>query len=187
MQRPSRIVLLLLLPLLASGCMTHRLWTESGLDDWNGPAPAPNLRLFEDQRHHDLLVVYDEYSERKCITRPRAYFLYRNQDLLVQHKCPHFVKTGVATKMPAVPLFHSLPGSTYEGACAVAETNSPNFIVLLNGHELGSNELPVYNDGIGQTERLALTPVATTIDLTIIGGVLGYYWLYMDAPGWNYQ
>ena len=187
MQRALQIVLLFLLPFFARGCMTQKLWTESGLDDWNEPAPAPNLHLFNDQRRHDLLVVYDEHSERQSATRARAYFLYQNQDLLAQHKRPHFVKPNLAKGMPAVPLFSFPSAGLYAGTCAVTETNSQNFTVLLNGHNLGTYELPVYNDGVGQAERVALTPVATTVDLTIIGGFLGCYWLYLDAPGWNHQ
>jgi hypothetical protein len=32
--------------------------------------------------------------------------------------------------------------------------------------------MPVYNDGWGRTDRIALTPVAVVADLTIVGGFL---------------
>lgn len=188
MQRALQTLWLLLLPLLASGCMTHRLWTESGLDDWNEPAPAPNLRLFDDQGRHDLLVVYDEYSERHTRTRTRAFYLDENQGPLSRHLAPHFVKLDASFGMRMLPAFRQAPLSPPAGFYVVKATNTPAFTVYSARREIGSYELPVYNDGVGRTERVALTPVAVTIDATIIGGAAGILCLYALGEshyGWS--
>ncbi|HXI71546.1 MAG TPA: hypothetical protein VNN22_14420 [Verrucomicrobiae bacterium] len=38
--------------------------------------------------------------------------------------------------------------------------------------------MPTYNDGQGRVEKIALTPVAVTADLTIVGGILGCWFAY---------
>jgi hypothetical protein len=183
MQRALQTVLLLLLPLFASGCVTHKLWTESALDEWNEPAPNPNLRLFNDPRRHDFLVMYDEYSERHTRTRTRAFFLNLNQDLRFQHLRPHYVRLDNAFGLQPLPVFHQVPLSPPAGFCVVTTTNAPAYALFSNGREIGSYELPVYNDGVGQAERMALTPVAVTIDATIVGGAAGCLCLYLYALG----
>lgn len=85
---------LLMLSLLTGGCVTHKLWSESTLDEWNEPAGNPNLHLFQDVRRDDFLVVYDEYSDCHFTTQQRAYFLQPNLSLLAQHRHPDFVSTN---------------------------------------------------------------------------------------------
>lgn len=184
--------LLLLLPLFTGGCVTHQLWTESKLDEWNEPAPNPNLRLFANDQMDDLLVVYDEFSERRSSTHTRAFFLKPNQTSLAQHTRPHFVNSGTAQNLPPVPVLSAMPLVPPESLYAVAITNSAAFTVFFDEYELGSYELPVYNDRVGRAERIALTPVTVTMDATIIGGVLGITYLYATAGedvdlGWWYQ
>lgn len=193
MRKTLQIVCLLLLPLLGGGCVTHQLWTESKLDEWNEPAPNPNLRLFANAQMDDLLVVYYEYSERHTTTRTRAYFLKPNQASLAQHTRPRFAKVGVARNLSPVRVLSAMPIIPPESLYAIAGTNSTVFTVFFDECELGSYELPVYNDGMGRVERVALTPVAVTMDATIIGGVLGCSWLYamaggeVDADWWLWQ
>jgi len=172
---------LLLLPLLTGGCMTHALWTESPLDTWNEPAVSPNLRVFHDERRDNLLVVYDEFSDRHETTKARAYFLNLNQPPSSQER-PHFVSVNTASGLAPVPVFCTVPTNPPDLFCTVADTNSPSFKASSSGRETGPYQLPVYNDGMGQVERVALTPVAVTLDLTIIGGVIVYCWLYIGAP-----
>lgn len=180
--RPS-LRTLLLLPLLASGCMTHKLWTESALDEWNRPADNPSLRLLRDERRDDLLAVYDEYSERHEATQTRAFFLNQNQKLLAQQDRPHFVSVKSVCGLAPVPMFSFAPTNSPEKFYAVTATNCASFDIFSGGRKISSNQLPTYNDGTGQWERIAWTPVAVTMDLTIIGGVAGCWWLYAGGPG----
>ena len=61
--RRQAFAIVLLLPLLPTGgCVTHKLWTESRMDEWNEPAGNPNLRVFHDERKNDLLITYEEFS-----------------------------------------------------------------------------------------------------------------------------
>ena len=163
--------LLLLLPMLASGCVTHKLWSEKTMDEWNGPASDPKLRLYHDARQDDFLVVYDEYSGRHYTTNTRAFFLNQNLKPLEEHNRPHFVSANLAGGLPPVPVFASVttnaPGTYY-----IVSTNGGNFTLYSNGRESASYPLPSYNDGIGRMERIAWTPLTVTADLTVVGGVL---------------
>ena len=182
MRRKLR-TLLLILPLLASGCMTHKLWTESALDEWNRPADNSDLRLFRDERRDDLLAVYDEYSERHETTQTRAFFLNQNQKLLAKNVRPHFVNVKSAGGLTPVPMFSFAPTNSLEKFYAITATNGTSFDIFSGGRKISSNQLPTYNDGTGQWERIAWTPVAVTMDLTIIGGAIGYWWIAVGGPG----
>jgi len=174
----------LLLPLLAGGCVTHKLWTGSQLDAWNEPADNPNLRLFRDQRRDDLLVVYDEYSERCDTTHARAFFLRQNQK--PPGNRPRFVNVSSSEGLARVPVFFFTPTNFPEKYCAVTGTNSQNFAVFSAGQWMGSYQLPVYDDGLGKYERAAWTPLAVTADLTVVGGVVAIWcWYDLGTSGYS--
>ena len=181
--RPSLRTLLLLQPLLASGCMTHKLWTESALDEWNRPADNPGLRLFRDEGRDDLLVMYDEFSERHEATQTRAFFLNQNKKLLAQQDRPHFVGVKSVCGLTPVPMFSLAPTNSLEKFYAITATNCTSFDIFSDGCKISSTQLPTYNDGTGQWERIAWTPVAVTMDLTIIGGAVGCWWIAAGGPG----
>jgi hypothetical protein len=164
-------------------CVTHKLWTESQLDEWNEPAGNPNLRVFRDERQNDLLVIYDEFSDRQETDRARAFFLYKNQSRLQSQSRPHFVNLNTSRSLTPVPLFFSTPTNPPALYCEVAETNHANFMIYSAGRQIGSYDLPMYNDGWGQAERIAWTPFAVTADLTIVGGYLGCVWISSGGPG----
>jgi hypothetical protein len=163
--------LLLLLPMLASGCVTHKLWSEKTMDEWNGPASDPKLRLYHDARQDDFLVVYDEYSGRHYTTNTRAFFLNQNLKPLEEHNRPHFVSANLAGGLPPVPVFASATTNVSEPFFAVT-TNGGNFTLFSDRRKSGSYPLPFYNDGVGRMERTAWTPLTVTADLTIVGGFL---------------
>jgi hypothetical protein len=173
----------LLLPLLTSGCATNALWNKTQLDASNEPAADPRLQLFDARQQKDFLVVYDEYSERHDSTHTRAYFLNQNEKRVEQGLKPHFVSTHLSRALPQIPVWPTSPLSNTNfspTAYAFVSTNKQSFIIYSNGQ--GTNhDLPVYNDGWGRTDRIALTPVAVTADLTIVGGVLGCYYIYALA------
>lgn len=176
--------LLGLLPLifsfsLVNGCVTKALWTNGNLEAWNGPADSANLRLFEGGKRRDLLVVYDEYSERTGATHSRAYWLDKNEKRLEESRMPHFVSTNAAFRLSAVPIFDSRPegvGST-PSFYAILIANQQSFALYSGASQISSHILPEYNDGRGKMEKAALTPFAVTADVTIVGGFLGYLYL----------
>ncbi|HTB82042.1 MAG TPA: hypothetical protein VK742_00175 [Candidatus Sulfotelmatobacter sp.] len=175
--------MLLLLPLLAGGCMTHQLWTDSGFDSWNEPAPAVGLQLFRDAPHRRVLVVYQEYSERREKIRERAYFVNENQTPVANPFTPKFVDLKTSRNLAPVTIFPVMPTNSIGEFYAVAETNNPGFTLFSGAVKSGPHPLPVYDDGSGRVKRIALTPVAATVDLTIVGGAAGVLWLYAEGPG----
>lgn len=171
MRRPF-LTLCLLLPLLASGCVTHKLWTESKMDEWNEPAANPDLHLFHDKKRDDFLVVYDEYSDRHYTTRTRAFFLQQNRKALARQGRPHFVSTNSACRLAPVPVFCLPPANTSSPLYAVTTTNGGSFTLVSGSQKSGPYSLPFYDDGIGRMKRIAWTPLTVTVDLTIVGGVV---------------
>jgi hypothetical protein len=174
------VLFLPLLLALAGGCATTAVWKEGTFESCNEPAGNLNLRLFQTSPQTNLLVIYDEFSERNQAVRTRAYWLNENQGLVDQHLRPHFTSTDSMRNLPAVPIFYepiparvNLPPTL----CAVVATNKESFTLFLANRAVGSHDLPVYNDGKGQVERIAITPVAVTADLTIVGGYLGCWYL----------
>jgi hypothetical protein len=171
---------LLLLLILGNGCATKALWDNGNLEAVNEPAGNPNLRLFDAKRKSDLLVVYDEYSERGDKIHTRAYWLNENQTRVDQRRTPHFVGTRSMHRLAPVPVFDSAPDET-GGAWthyAVVATNRQAFALHAGNGEISVHDLPTYNDGRGRMEKIALTPVAVTADLTIVGGYLGLWFAY---------
>jgi len=164
----------LLLPLLTGGCATNALWTKAHLDDWNEPDDNSKLQLFDASRQKDFLVVYDEYSERHDSTRTRAYFLNQNEKRVEQGRKPHFVGAQISGELAPVPVLQTLPlanTNSPPAIYAIVSTNRQSFTIYRD-EQRTNHDLPVYNDGRGRTDRIALTPVAVVADLTIIGGFL---------------
>jgi hypothetical protein len=173
-----------LLLALAGGCATQALWDTGTFDACKEPAGNLNLRLFEAQPQTNLLVIYDEFSERNDAVHTRAYWLNENQPLVDQRLRPHFTRTIAMRNLRAVPVFYDpIPAAMNlpPGLCAVVATNKESFTLYRASRAIGSHDLPVYNDGKGQVERIALTPVAVTADITIVGGYLGCWYLLSRA------
>lgn len=172
----------LLLPLLlGSSCATKALWTNGNLEAWNEPADDTSLRLFQSANRKDLLVVYDEYSERSGATHTRAFWLNKNEERLEERRAPRFVSAHSAHDLSPVPVFKLLrepsePPMFY----ALFTTNQESFALYSGAAEINSYNLPSYNDGRGKLEKAALTPLAVTADATIIGSLL---WLEAGLPG----
>ena len=182
-----KLQILVLLPLLAGGCMTQKLWTANTLDDWNEPAAPANLRVFNAATGKDFLIVYDEHSERHDSIRTRAFFLNQNLVRLTDRCAPYFVSPDMSAHLTALPLFPER-GSWGSNAPArpfvvVNVTNANSFTLYFKDREPEEYPLPVYADNIGNYERVALTPVTVTVDATIVGGAIGLVWLYCEAPG----
>lgn len=177
--------MLLLLPLVfTSGCVTHALWTKSALDNWNEPAPENHLHLFAAGSPKDFLIVYDEHEGRHDDIRTRAFFLDANLDRLAEKHAPHFVSTNRECGLSPVPVFRvsaSCGTNQLHGLFAVSDPASESFTLYFADGGSDVYHLPVYNDGTGKLKRVALTPLTVTADLTVIGGVVGLW--YVAAMG----
>jgi hypothetical protein len=187
----ARFLLLLLPGLLGSGCATEALWNDSPFDESNAPASNTHLRLFLAGPQKKLLVVYDEYSERRDSVRTRACFVDDNWNRISQQQRPHFVKPDAATPLVPVPVFLTtnipIPSPPLY---AVFSTNDQAFTLYSGSRPAMKCSLPAYDDGKGKVERLALTPLAAVADLTIVGGVIAYcavgsYAQAHDPQGWT--
>ena len=177
------LIIVLSLPLLTGGCATNALWNKTDLDAWNESAQNTDAHLFDARHKKDFLVVYNEYSERHDSVRPRAYFLNRNQDRVAQGRKPHFVSSRCSRDLPPVQTFGNATEANTncpQRIYAVISSNQQSFTIYSSG---GKNDydLAVYNDGRAQKVRIALTPVAVTADLTILGGYLGCWFFYSLA------
>jgi hypothetical protein len=181
----------LFLLLFGNGCVTKALWQNDNLESWNKPTSNPNIRIFASKDRGDMLVVYDEYSERKDATRTRAYWLNENEKLLEQGHMPHFVTTNSIVALTSVPVMPvatnhiDFPSPPY----AQIEFDQHSFTLFLDDHgQAGPYDLPTYNDGKGKVEKFALTPLASAADVTLVGGFLGYLYLAAkygaSAPSW---
>ncbi len=164
---------------LGNGCVTHELWKNDDLEAWNQPTSNPNLRIFASKDRGDMLVVYDECTERNGATRTRAYWLNENEKLIEQGHAPHFISTNAIfslTPIPVMPVTTNhidFPPPPY----AKIEFDQHSFTLFLDHDQSGPYNLPYYNDGKGKVEKFALTPLASAADVTIVGGVFGYFFL----------
>lgn len=128
-------VFALFLLTIGNGCATKALWQNGNLEAWKQPATNPTLRLFAAKQSNDILVVYDEYSERNDATHTRAYWLIENQKLIDDRHAPHFVNPNLAADCSAIPVFPvssnemNLPAPPY----ALLATNSQSFTLHLPG------------------------------------------------------
>lgn len=173
-QRIIPFVFGLCLLTLGNGCATKALWENGSLEAWKQPATDPNLRLFTAKK--GILVVYDEYSERSDATHTRAYWLNQNQKLIEDRHAPHFVDPGSAAGCAAIPLLSASANETrLSPPYAVQATDSQSFTLHLPDGSTEEYNLPFYNDQKGKMEKVALTPLANVADLTIVGGVVGYF------------
>ena len=174
--------------LAASGCATKQLWERGSVSAFNEPAPEPRLRLYQVPPRQDVLVVYEEFSERKAKVRTRAYFLKESTPLIEHGRRPHFVDAASARKLEplsAERVDNKRIRPTQPGLCAMVITNDRNFTLWLDGQSVSDHELPVYDDGSGRVKQVLLTPVTVVADLTIVGGCLfllawssgSLYWL----------
>ncbi|MDB6066781.1 MAG: hypothetical protein JWR26_2989 [Pedosphaera sp.] len=165
------LLTLCLIPLL-TGCLTKRLWDGNTLVNRHFPSADPKLELFESSDRKDVLVEYDEETDKDVTSRRRAFFLMANQKKLSSGRPPRFVDPRTADKLQPIVL---------ELAYVAPDTNAPvdlslkavlsqdhhSFNLVSAGKELGSFELPSYHRAEGTWARIALTPLAVTGDTVI--------------------
>lgn|GEM_PF-6807000 len=87
--------------------------TETAHWDANYLPAVPNeLELFQARDGGDILVVYNEASERRDSVRRRAYYLQANESLIQHRRRPHFVKVSLKNGLEPIPVFDSADRAT---------------------------------------------------------------------------
>jgi hypothetical protein len=155
--------------------LSYKLWSNNEMSSFAEPASDPRLALFANRRGEDVLVQYDETSERSDQVRRRAYFLEPNAERIAQHKKPRFADPQAAATMDPVP-----PGQTRAWMTNVAPgqiapvtwtQDGRDFSLLRNGEVDGPYALPVYPESKGTLVRVTLTPFAAAGDTAMVGVV----------------
>lgn len=170
---PFKLGTLALALLLLNGCVTRKLWEEHA---FRQPATPANLTLAFDPRRQDVLVCYDEFSDRSFKTRPRAFYLSRNRARLEAGRKPIFVTPGHAANLAAVPWQTIEPPPLADPANelqAVLTGTGDGFTLYSGTNEVGEYHLPVYADGVQRTGQILLTPFAVTADIITAATVVG--------------
>jgi hypothetical protein len=173
--------------------LTYRLWENSDMEKWSGPAPEPHLALFDATNRADILVRYDAFSEKQSVIRQRAYYLQANQARIARHKKPTFVQPSAIAGMNSIPVLNSAAGITNlppdDPTYAVTANGDRGFTLYQSNQSLGTFDLPAYAESSGVPARVVLTPFAVVGDTVMVGVVAAvvasYWWLVSGAPGAN--
>jgi hypothetical protein len=165
--------------LWTSGCATSALWEDGRFARFHQPAKPSNLELFKDQQQK-ILVVYDEENEETGKRRRRAYWAETNVPPPENPYRPEYVAIKRKRRPAAIPIGPA-PGSNDYSAVATNDTRT--FILYRDGQQLAIYDLPIYEDRSARTKQIALTPVAVVADVTIVGGILFFYWAAQG--GWT--
>ena len=167
--------------------ISYNLWSNGEMSSFAEPASEPRLALFANQRGENVLVQYDETSEKNESVRRRAYFLEPNAARIAQHDKPRFVDLQAAATMNPVPqtqmqasVTNVVPGQTPVTAWA---GNGRDFSLLRNGAVDGPYALPVYRESNGTLIRVALTPFAVAGDTVMVGLVAALAAFIMACEG----
>jgi hypothetical protein len=179
---------MLLSALAWGGCatddpITETLW-DGRMEACNVPAPDTRLRLYQDDRHNDLLVVYQEFRERNDSIHTRAFLLHRNEQRLTANQRPQFIRKISTAGLYEVPVYWAtnvVATDLPKTLCALVRADGRQFTLYSGGQATGTHDLPTYDDGKGRWECVALTPAAVAVDATVVGAVVasycGYWWV----------
>ena len=155
--------------------LSYKLWTNDEMRSFAEPASDPRLALFANPGGEDVLVLYDESSEKNDRVQRRAYFLEPNAERIAQHKKPRFVDPQAAAAMNPLPQTHTrmwltnvAPG---QPSSAVWSENGREFSLLRDGQADGPYSLPTYRQTNGSLVRATLTPFAAAGDTVMVGVV----------------
>ncbi len=184
----TQIFLLALLSCLMTGCVTSALWEDGRFARFREPAAPPNLRLFESEAKHDILVQYDEWQDVSEKLRPRTYWLGQDRKPFSNPHKPAFVSSRAVKGLSPIPIYDSsgFVAQANVGLAAVMVWNPTGFTLYSGDRALGDYALPVYEVGLARTKKMLLTPLAVTADAGIVAGYL--FLIYAQGcAGGNYH
>lgn len=131
------------------------------------------IKLASDEQRHDIVVRYEEQTDKDASVRERAYWLFASD----KSGKPVFVTDSDMASLNHlvdVPVFHSiddLQHSSATGYAAFAEPNSREFELWQDGKAIEEHALPSYSKHARANPlRIALTPGAVTTDAIVTAG-----------------
>jgi hypothetical protein len=163
--------------LFLGGC-TSALWKQETFARRFQPANPVNLELFYSESRKDILVAYDETTDKDTKVERRQYWLERDNITVNRERKPHFVSARAAEGLKKIPVEEEAPAGTAgkEDLVVVARQDDDFFTLYSGGEKLDPYKLPAYPDPSRRAKQVLLTPLAVTLDATIIGAVMGAYW-----------
>src|ERR1043166_5735268 len=170
--RLLRLSFLVALLVSCGGCATGHLWKESRLASFHEPAQNPELEIFEVPPQNDFLAVYTELRANDQVRR-RAYFLWANKTRTDAARKPQFVQVPNLHSLKKVTIFP--PGKNAiatRGQPAVRMLGPRRFVLQIGEEDVGQFDLPVYKDAVSTTEQVLVTPLAVSVDATVVGGAI---------------
>jgi hypothetical protein len=165
-------VLLSMLALAGSGCITETLWRDASHRPDRKPSATPEVRLFEGRKGKDFLVVYNERTDFRRTNYVRAYWLFHNRQQVERKQCPTFVHKASARALKPVPIFDNaseLPRAESREKPYAVMSGPHAFRLCLANRPERVHQLPVYADHGGVVLCVALTPFALALDGLCLG------------------
>jgi hypothetical protein len=179
---------------LANHTLTGHLWQEQTGPVHFAPSTPPNLELYKDNQHGDILVEYDELSDKTGHVKRRAYLLDANEERILAAKKPRFVDVHTADHLAIIPVeTHSAPGADSTNGILIRAELSPDgqqFTLISVGQSIGPHRLPIYTGSADHFDRFMFTPMTVTGDAVIYGtmaaAIAGVAYLYGVAYSGGY-
>jgi len=160
---------------LLGGCATSEVWKEGKFARFHEPVSPLEIRLFSSPQRKDVLVGYLEEREDERSRKWRAYWLYQNVEKVNARNHPRFESFSEAKHLAEVPVYASreaAEGRPRPELYAVLTGRRNEFTLYSGERELGTFELPVYEDSSGLVKQILLTPPALVVDAIAVGCVL---------------
>ena len=172
--RPFRVAILPLFLLLTGGC-TSDLWRDDRFVYYYQPAVPSHLQLYYSAQRKDILVKYDEFTDRSSKIRSRCFWLEPNASRIGRDQPPHFEPAQTSRNLVAVPVIASesdpIPPCP-AGLHAVGRSDDYMFALYDENRRMDNYALPRYKGSTQRLKQVLLTPFAVAVDLTIIDAVV---------------
>lgn len=161
---------------MANHTLTGHLWQEQTAPVHYAPSTPPNLKLYQDIQHGDILVEYDELSDKTGQVKHRAYLLDANEERILAAEKPHFVDVHTADHLAIIPVgTNSAPGADSTNNILIRAELSPDgqqFTLISVGQSIGPHRLPIYTGSADHFDRFMFTPMTVTGDAVVYGAMV---------------
>jgi hypothetical protein len=193
--------------LMTSGCetgypsLTCAVWKSESLRNFHEPADDPRVAVYVSKQPRDLLVAYDEVSERRNHLRRRAFYAEANLARLQAGKRPRYVSVSRTNGLQLLPVgtFSAVAGEVPgpgmpggdgvpAGAAAWISADGRTCLLVTEAGERLEFELPTYVLPGATALRVALTPLAVVGDTAAAAAVVAFVVaVSLAASGFTYS